>query len=180
MKPFWITSMGRTGTKWLATQLRVPHEPKEDPQPFRAVSPKHLEKWLVEEWRPRPQDSTDIAVIVRDARQQALSAINRFHAVHPDPVERIKRWVSRVPQYLVVIQELIDRGAVVIDYHRMTTQKEYLARIAERFGCRLDPSQFEKRINAHRKRDHELTAAHAALATVMQEHYDRWLNQHAM
>lgn len=176
MKPFWITSMGRTGTKWLAVQLRVQHEPKIPTVPFRAVSPKHLWMWFVQGWRPPGE--VELAVIVRTARDQLLSVVNRSHSFHKDPAGRIRQFQKHAPHYLEILGRFVDEGAMVISYERMTSDRRYLQTIANTFDCTVSPLRFGERINAFKTRDHSLTPPQEKLAATMQQHYDRWLSVH--
>ena len=174
MKPFWITSMGRTGTAWLAAQLQVQHEPAKPSVPFRAVSPKHLWMWHMAGWRP-PKE-VEIAVIVRNARDQILSVVNRSHSFHKDPAGRIRQFQRNAPRYLEILGSFVNDGALVLSYECLTNDRVYLQRVADVFECTINPRRFDERINAFPGRAIALDPPQEKLAAVMQEHYDRWLN----
>ena len=177
MIPFWITSMGRTGTAWLAAMLQVPHEPKQINVPCRMVSPKHLWMHVVEGWEP--PGNVRMFVMVRRARDQLLSVVNRSHSFHKDPAGRIRQFQRNAPRYLEVLGRWVERGAFVIPYERVTTDADYLLRLAAMLECNVDGARYEERINAFPSRTHQLTPPQEKLAAEMQQHYDRWLSVHA-
>lgn len=167
---FLITSIGRTATRWLSVQLQVDHEPKVFGT--RAVSPTHLWRWLHEGWRPLP--GTIFGVVTREAGAQFRSVINRAHGLNPNPKERIAQYFRNAPKYLKILGDLVDnQGAVVMRYEKMTTDRCYLAKIAEHFGC-TTVDRFDERVNVYPSVDQLVTKRARELAAQVNEEYERW------
>ena len=166
--PFLITSIGRTATKWLAQCLCVPHEPTV----FRgyAVSPAHLHRMAVEGWQ-LPED-VSVGIITRDARDQILSVINRWHALGGAKM-REQSWRRMLPGYLAHCEKLFRAGAHVMHYADLTCCRECQRRV-------LDPMDVaalqwvDKPSNQFRATILTLPPWAERLAVGLQEAYDRW------
>lgn len=173
-RPFLITSAGRTGTKWLAAQLQVPHEPSK--WSGRAVSPKHLWMWVHQDWRP-PME-TEFGVVVRDPFTQLKSVKRRAAALKaPAKLTHFLRWW---PRYLAAMQLMVDWGAVVISYEMMVANCVYLERIAKHFDCQVAEDRFNDRLNRFEGKVPGLKPREAELCEKAKEAYDQWLTKHGM
>ena len=138
MKPFLITSVGRTATKWLAWAMNksdrwiVEHEPKAYPiHPCRgAVSPKHLYQ-MVKGLALPDKSLLDVGVIIRDPIAQAISIQNRAKVLKA-PCEEL--YNLHAPEYFRILNLLLERGAKLIKFGDMTTDKDYLKGVMQAFG----------------------------------------------
>lgn len=168
-KPILITSVGRTATKWLAECLGWDHEPKK----FDgcAVSPTHLHQMAINGWEP--PKGTKFAVITRQPEDQMLSIINRWHAVHSPSFKDI--WLDRLPRYLTVLNRLVENGAGVMRYEKLTCDHRTLLSELQWAGMPTNGTSWSTdRYNTHPKVHDKLPAWAKAVAWDLGEHYKKW------
>jgi hypothetical protein len=176
MKPFWITGIGRTATKWLAVCMGWPHEPR-DPAP-QMVSPAHLHRLAFGSWFTPPGMS--VAVIVRDAEDQMRSILSRL-AARRLPIEEITL-VKRHSIYRQTLDQLVARGAGVMRYEVMTRNLGHLNRELEQAGMPEAKDFLLEPLNVHAARPEFATLPRwaARIAQANQEFYERWLRDRGM
>lgn len=171
MRRFLVTSIGRTGTKWLAKALGVDHEPAVFNG--RACSPRHL-YLMVTGWQP--PKGTKVVVMTRNAEAQMLSICNRAAALGEGKLQIFKEMFRG---YLRVLNRLVAAGAPVIHYEDVIGNLEATATFAfDHLGidC-LDGMSVEEeqsRLNAHPQVITELPPWAKSHAKEMQRHYDAW------
>lgn len=152
MKNFFITSQGRTATKWLAWVMNqsptwvVEHEtgwkPSSSPK-FGLVSPAHLRNI----YQIEPQMT---GVVLRDPRHCMLSACNRYQVVGDQGLrEFVSSYCSDTALYYHIMNQLLERGALAIDYHRYSDLR-YVQAVCTAFGVDdvvVTEKMLEKRVN---------------------------------
>ena len=145
---FFITSTGRTATKWLAWLMN--HSDKavvlhENDSSECLVSSSHIENML-SYMSAYERKYTKFGVIIRDPVEVLNSQANRIHAaVHEkcfihggDFYQALKDYVDyhirvRYPMSTDVMDVMLHNGALPIDYRRFG-DVEYVNRLVQRFG----------------------------------------------
>ena len=161
----FITSLGRTGTKWLAECLGWPHEPS-SVKP-RMVSPRHLQIVTLRKWKP--PKNCKIIVITRDPNDQILSIMNRWLALN-QPITNKDLWVDAKLKQLGTLSRFVSHGAKVIRYEEMIQGPEKLAEL-------LDPYPVEwteERFNSYPKLIRIISPWALPLRDRLRKEYMRW------
>lgn len=139
MRPFLITSVGRTATKWLAWVMNqsekwtVEHEPPVIPHKWwtGAVSPKHLYQIAVGRLDLDDFDTLQLGVIIRDPIAQGVSIQNRARVLKA-PCEDLYNKHARA--YYWTLDNMLAAGAHLIKYEQMTSDPVYLKAVLQLFG----------------------------------------------
>lgn len=167
--PTLVTSLGRTGTAWLADCLDWPHEP--EGYPDQMVSPAHLHRIALRLWLP-PED-LKVVIITRKPEDQLLSIANRWHALG-NARARAKNWKDIFPRYLSALERFVAKGAKVMRYENLTHCGICL-RIQLQIAELPQPIGFStRRLNTFPKRFDTLPLGMMPLAHQLREAYDRW------
>ena len=167
--PTLVTSLGRTGTAWLADCLDWPHEPKGNPE--RMVSPAHLHRIALRSWIP-PED-LEVVVITRKPEDQLLSIINRWSALG-NARERGKTWKEFFPRYLSALDRLVAKGAKLMRYENLTHCGICLRIQLQNAGLPQPIGFSTRRVNAFPKKIATLPLGMMPFAHQLREAYDRW------
>tara|TARA_R110002126_G_scaffold124676_5_gene266826 strand:+ start:413 stop:988 length:576 start_codon:yes stop_codon:yes gene_type:complete len=134
---FLITSPGRTGTKWLAwvmnhsAEWSVGHEsiPKtKNDQRVGVVAPSYALNAPA-----KMLHGCKIGVVLRNPEEIALSFFN-YNAYLGMTAEEIEiEYLSIQLQQIVVLDKVLEDGAIAIDYHRYN-DPDYVTSVCREFG----------------------------------------------
>jgi hypothetical protein len=143
MMKFFITSQGRTGTKWLAYLMDrsptwfVGHETTSRAGCALAnrglVSSSHIQHLDGSPHMPF-HESTKLGAIIRDPNESCLSAANKMQKMNEaDRAYYLKRWVLHMSKCFTIMDKVLEDGALPINYY-LFNDVGYVQGVLEHFG----------------------------------------------